>query len=111
MGKSTLIKNSFLEKKLKYIYFPIGGDINRKQILQRLNNLDLKNNQKIGFHLDLYDTNQTEIISEFLFSFLITKCYHLSNEDILINYTCTNNSCDTSNIDSTILTHPASFTM
>ena len=82
LGKSTLIKNSFLDKKLNYIYFPIGGDISRKQILQRLNNLQLKNNQKIGFHLDLYDTNQVEIISEFLFSILITKCYHLANEEI-----------------------------
>ena len=47
-----------------------------------MNKINLLNDKKIGFHLDLYDTNQIVIIREFLFHFLITKCYHIPNEEI-----------------------------
>ena len=82
LGKSTLIKNNFLNENYNYLYFPLGGDIKKNEIIHRLNKINLLNNKKIGFHLDLYDTNQVGIIREFLFHFLITKCYYISNEEI-----------------------------
>ncbi len=39
LGKSTLIKNNFIKedekKEYEYIYFPLGGDINRNEIIER----------------------------------------------------------------------------
>ena len=82
LGKSILIQNSFknedYNKKYKYIYFPLGGEINRNEIIERL--LKLTNN-KIALHLDLYDSNNIELLREFLFSFLILK-YYSQNENI-----------------------------
>ena len=87
-GKSMKIYNDFnkeLGQNYEYIYFPIGGDITRKDILDRLlkhknEGKDLKN-KNIGLHIDLNDSNQNELIREFLFSFLITKYYGI-NENI-----------------------------
>ena len=80
LGKSTRIYNEFeREIHLFYKYFPLGGDISRKDIILRL--LQLSPEKSYGFHLDLYDSKQTELIREFLFSFLITKSY-CQNEDI-----------------------------
>ena len=82
LGKSILIQNSFknedYNKEYKYIYFPLGGEINRNEIIERL--LKLTNN-KIALHLDLYDSNNIELLREFLFSFLILK-YYSQNENI-----------------------------
>ena len=39
-------------------------------------------NKKILLHLDLYDTNQIDLIREFFFSFLILRFYS-QNENIL----------------------------
>ena len=82
LGKSTLIKNNFSIGNYNYLYFPLGGDVKKNEIIHRLNKIDLLKNKKIGFHLDLHDTNQIGIIREFLFHFLITKCYYISNEEI-----------------------------
>jgi hypothetical protein len=76
LGKSTLIKNHF-EKELSnkdyiYIYFPIGGDFNRSEIIERLL---LLSDKKIALHLDLYESDNIELIREFLFSFIILKYY------------------------------------
>ena len=80
LGKSTRIYNEFEgEIHFFYKYFPLGGDISRKDIILRL--LQLSPEKSYGFHLDLYDSKQTELIREFLFSFLITKSY-CQNEDI-----------------------------
>ena len=74
LGKSTIIKNKFLNNNnLIYKYFPLGGEINRKNLMDRL--LELNTNTNYGFHLDLYDSKKTELIKEFLFYFLITKFY------------------------------------
>jgi len=75
LGKSTLIKNNFkkeLGDNYEYVYFPIGDDINKDEIIQRLLELTDKN---IGLHLDLYNSNNIELIREFFFMFLILKCY------------------------------------
>ena len=81
LGKSTLIKNKFISERNKnyeYIYFPIAGNINRREIIERLLELSKK---KILLHLDMNDSYNIELIREFLFSFLILK-YFSENENI-----------------------------
>ena len=80
LGKSTKIYNEFMnDNNLIYKYFPLGGDINRKDLILRL--LELEQGKNYGFHLDLYESKKTDLIREFLFSFLITKFYS-KNDDI-----------------------------
>jgi len=79
VGKSTEIRRSIEEKHKNYIYFPIGGVFKRKDIVKRLKNLEISKNSVL--HLDLYDTEQTDLMMEFLFSILITRLYG-QNEDI-----------------------------
>ena len=75
VGKSTYIKSSIIEKQKKYIYFPFGGVINREDAINRLRALDLSEPKNCIIHLDLYDTEQTDLMTEFLFSILITRIY------------------------------------
>jgi len=79
VGKSTEIKRSIEKENKKYIYFPLGGVLIREEIVKRLKNLNISKDSTI--HLDLYDTDQTDLMKEFLFSVLITKLYG-KNEDI-----------------------------
>ena len=79
VGKSMHIKYNILKMKKKYIYFPIGGVLTRKSIYNRLKNLELTENSAI--HLDLNDTENIDLMEEFLFGILITKIYKV-NEDI-----------------------------
>ena len=74
-GKSTKIKTDIIDAGKTYIYFPFGGVINRKDIFTRLQKLDLSNPEKCTIHLDLSDTDQIDLMTEFLFSLLITKIY------------------------------------
>ncbi|KAG4089111.1 hypothetical protein H8356DRAFT_1007620 [Neocallimastix lanati (nom. inval.)] len=81
LGKSTLIKKDFeekLDKYYKYIYFSLGDNINKDEIIQRLLKLP---NEKIALHVDLYNSKQIELIREFLFTFLVLRCYS-KNEKI-----------------------------
>ena len=74
-GKSIKICKDFenwIIQKYQYIYFPIGGDITSDDILNRLNELK---NKKVALHIDLLETNKIDLIRDFLFSFLIIKCY------------------------------------
>ena len=79
LGKSTQIKLQIKNKNKKYIYFPFGGVFKREEVIERLKNLNINNDSII--HLDLYDTDQNDLMMEFLFSILITKLYG-QNEDI-----------------------------
>ena len=79
VGKSTQIKLKIERMNKKYIYFPLGGVFNREDIIERLKKLKINKNSVI--HLDLYDTDETDLMMEFLFSILITKLYG-QNEDI-----------------------------
>ena len=79
VGKSTQIKLSIQRENKKYIYFPLGGVLKREDIAKRLK--DIKFSKDCVLHLDLYDTEQTDLMMEFLFSILITKIYG-QNEDI-----------------------------
>ena len=79
VGKSTQIKKEILDNGKKWIYFPLGGVLNREDIIKRLSKLDIDNQSVL--HLDLYNTDQIPLMMEFLFSMLITRFYG-ENEDI-----------------------------
>jgi len=80
LGKSTLIKNDFQRENInyKYVYFPLGDNLDKKEIIERLLKLSGK---KIALHLDLCSMSQYELAREFLFSFLVLQCYS-QNENI-----------------------------
>ena len=73
VGKSTQIKKSVEERGKKWEYFPFGGVLKRDEIIDRLMKLNVDNNCVI--HLDLYDTDNTSLMIEFLFSFLILRYF------------------------------------
>ena len=79
LGKSEKIKTNILNKKRNYIYFPLGGLLKREDIIKRLKKLPLRKESSI--HLDLFDTDNIDIMEEFLFWFIIAKLYKV-NEDI-----------------------------
>ena len=78
LGKTEKIKYQIEKKsKKKWIYFPLGGKLSRKIIFEKVNKTlekvkDIKNS---AIHLDLYETEDTSILNEFLFSFCFTKFY------------------------------------
>ncbi len=91
LGKSTQIKNQIKKSNKIYIYFPLGGNITKNIIYNKLNNImedinaKTKNNyEDIAIHLDLFDSkeNIVSILNEFLFSFLISKFYS-NNENVI----------------------------
>ena len=80
VGKSTKIENDILNNNKNYIYFPLGGEFTRDNIIKRLKSLNLCENSVI--HLDLYDTDNIDLMLDFLFNILITKIYK-QNEKII----------------------------
>jgi len=66
VGKSTEIKLLIEKENKRYVYFPFGGVLKREDIVERLKNLKFSKNSAL--HLDLYDTDQTDLMNEFLFS-------------------------------------------
>ena len=86
VGKSTKIKNEAIENEKNYVYFPLGGEFTKLDIISRLkNNNILKENKNIVLHIDLFDTKKTEEMKEFLFSLLITKLYGLNENIFYLN--------------------------
>jgi len=90
LGKSHKIKKMIEEDSKKlYYHFPLGGILTKEIIYKKLSDLlkKLKNDKddynNIAIHLDLTESEETSIISEFLFSFLITKFY-VNNEILFI---------------------------
>ena len=83
IGKSTQIKLKVLNDDKMYIYFPFGGELNKKDILNQLKKLQeqIKEEENTVIHLDLYDSKHTELMKDFLYRFLITKFYG-QNEDL-----------------------------
>ena len=81
VGKSNYIKKKIEDEHKVYIHFPFGGEFNRNDVINRLkkiNNafqLNINNPKKVAIHLDLYDSKQTDLMKDFLYSFLITKLY------------------------------------
>jgi hypothetical protein len=73
VGKTHTIKYDIFNKSNTYIHFPFGGVIEQPVIIKRLQKI--KFNKYTEIHLDLYDTDQIQLMMEFLFSLLITKVY------------------------------------
>ena len=76
IGKTESIKQYAKDKKLDYQYFPLGGEFSRIDVLNRLLDIDIKDNKTL-IHLDLMQTKNKDILREFLFSFLVLKKYAL----------------------------------
>ena len=74
-GKSEEIKNKIKKEKKNYCYFPLGGNFKREKIIQRLIDLNLKQNNmdKYSIHFDLSETDLSELMQEILFKILILK--------------------------------------
>ena len=75
-GKSTQIKLKIEKiKKKAYIHFPFGGEFDRKDIIERLNEIQSKiiDEEKTVIHLDLYDSKKESLMKDFLYCFLVTK--------------------------------------
>ena len=91
LGKSTQIKNEIAKSGKKYVYFPLGGNITKDIIYDKLDKIMIdieskteKQYEDIAIHLDLFDSKENiiSVLNEFLFSFLITKFY-ASNENVI----------------------------
>ena len=100
------------KRKKKYYHFPLGGELTKRIIYEKIKELfsKIKSDEKIqieektkddimkrkkikkesliidystiAIHIDLAESKEVSLISEFLFSFLITKFYTY-NEDII----------------------------
>ena len=90
VGKSIQIRLEAKKNNKKYIYFPVGGVITRKNIIDRITKLDIdkKNLDKNYLHIDIYDSNEETslIIREFLFSLLITRSYSYEEEIFYLDH-------------------------
>ena len=70
-GKTTYI----LENKANIIHFPIGGDLNRKYLEERIDKeiSDTSKFEKCILYINISQTKDIEILKEFLFKLLIFK--------------------------------------
>jgi len=92
LGKSETIKRKIKDNNKAYFHFPLGGILTKRTIFDKLQNLlneieieISKNNKKykdIAIHLDLTESEETSVINEFFFSFLITRFY--TNDENMI---------------------------
>ena len=81
LGVSSYIKHQVLnENKSKYIYFPIGGIFTRKDIMERLKNINFSEDENCVIHIEIYQTNFYSLLREFLFKLLVLKFYDFSND-------------------------------
>ena len=81
LGLSSYIKYNILyEMKKEYIYFPIGGIFSRRQIMERLRNLNIEENENCVIHIDINQTNLISLLKDFLFKILILKFYDYNND-------------------------------
>ena len=90
LGKSFKIKKLIKENNEIYYHFPLGGMLTKKSIYEKLLKLlktikkDLKIKKEeeenlpynnVAIHLDIIESEETSLINEFLFSFLVSKFY------------------------------------
>jgi hypothetical protein len=92
LGKTEFIKNKILNikdkndikdnKKHNYIYFQIGGQFKKEDLINRLRKIpDISDiNQKYLIHFDLNQNKEIELLNEFFFKLLILRKCDL-NED------------------------------
>ena len=85
VGKSRFIRNVKGAYESNLIYFPLGGNLDKKNIYNRLYNsikkLNENNLTEIFLHIDLSQTNNHEIIKEFLFEIILFKKYSMSSKN------------------------------
>ena len=82
LGRTSYIKHHIIyELKKNYVYFPVSGNFTRKEIINRLKNLNMEKNCNTYLHLDLKQSSLKSLIKEFLFKLLILKAYDI-NENI-----------------------------
>ena len=90
VGKSRHIRNLPGAFESNMIYLPLGGNMTRKSIYQRLydsiQKLKIKNLTQVFLYIDLNQTNEHEILKEFLFEIVVFKKYSMSsvNSDKII---------------------------
>ena len=87
LGKSTFINNK-KNKRTDLIYLPIGGDMTKedltKRILTSFEKVKIEKNKDYILHIDFSQTNNTEIIKDFLFKLLILKKIEIGENVIYI---------------------------
>ena len=83
VGKSTKIKNDIENRKKKYVYFPLGGEFNKFEVINRLKKIP--NLTNISIHFDIFDTPKIDLMKEFLFFIFITKSYSLYEDIFYLN--------------------------
>ena len=85
VGKSRYIRNLPGAYESNMIYLPLGGNITRKSIYQRLFNsitkLNIKNLTQVFLYIDLNQTNEHEVLKEFLFELLVFKKFTMSSRN------------------------------
>jgi len=114
LGKSKKIKKMITNSKNDYYHLPLGGELSKKIIYDKIaelfklikNKEKIKNEEqikkdktkidiirkpslnidysKISVHIDLAESEEIPVINEFLFSFLITKFYTYKEDIIYI---------------------------
>ena len=74
-GKTEEIRTKIKEENRNYIYFPIGGVFTRKEVIKRLieSGIPQNNVKNYVIHFDLNETNLTELVQEILLKILILK--------------------------------------
>lgn len=85
VGKSLRIKNEIINDGKTYIYMPIGGEFTREEIIKRLLKIEFEKDKGTAIHIDITETKKKDLMKEFLFSFLINKCYKESENLFYLN--------------------------
>ena len=84
LGKSTFINNNI--NKGKKIYLPIGGDMTKEELTDRIvksfEKIKIDKNKNYILHVDFTQTDNIEIIKDFLFKLLILKKFEI-NENVI----------------------------
>ena len=85
VGKSRYIRNLPGVFESNLIYMPLGGNLSRKSIYQRLydsiKKLNIKNLTQVFLYIDLNQTNEHEILKEFLFELIIFKKFSMDSRN------------------------------
>ena len=79
MGKSQFVKTFASENQLKWVYFPISGEINRESLANRFKQLQMKRGSLL--HVDIGETTKYDILIEFLFYLIICGGF-LANDEL-----------------------------
>ena len=85
VGKSRYIRNVDGAYESNMIYFPLGGNLDRKNIFNRLRESIIKikeqNLTEVFLHIDLSQTNNHEILKEFFFELILFKSFWMSSKN------------------------------